>query len=176
MKTVIVLYTFVIVTFVASAEVYKWKNTNGMHFTDNPVSVPERIREKAYDETRRQIENPTSQPAGITKLNIPPVANQINQVAVYQTKLDQQRRVAEAMRQQQAISLAASTNNLDSACQTLTRTIAIWLMVVSVVFMIWVLAIVDIVRSEFDSRSNKTVWLLLVMFLPLLGMLFFYLF
>ncbi len=133
-----------------------------MHFTDSPASVPEKLRKKVYEETRQQIENTTPQPTGITKLNSSAVVNQINQVAVYQANLEQQRRVAESMRQQQARALAASTRNLDKALQPLARFMAIWLLVGLFIFISWLATIIDIVRSEFVDPSNKTVWMLLV--------------
>lgn len=34
---------------------------------------------------------------------------------------------------------------------------------------IWVLAIVEIVRSEFQDKTERLVWLLLVILLPLIG-------
>lgn len=113
---------------------------------------------------------------GISKLNIPAVVNQINQVAVYQANLEQQRRVAEAMRQQQTRALAVNTRNLDTALQPLARFMAIWLLVGFLIFISWVATIVDIVKSEFVDPSNKTVWMLLVLFLSLLGMLLYYMF
>ena len=176
LKTLILLSILALFTSIASAEVYKWKDENGMHFTDSPASVPEKYREKVYEETRQQIENTTPQPRGITKLNITPIVNQINQVAAYQANLEQQQRASEALRQQQARALAVSTRNLDKALQPLARFMAIWLLVGFFIFISWIATIVDIVRSEFVVPSNKTVWMLLVILIPLLGMLLYYVF
>lgn len=171
---------FILVLFysVASAEIYKWEDANGIHISDNPSSIPEKYREKLFAEHNVQTKTTTPQTAvGINKLNIPAVVDQINQVAVYQANLEQQRRTAaEAMRQQQARALAVTTKNLDNALQPLARFVVKWLLIGFVVFVAWVATIVDIVRSEFDTPSNKTVWMLLVLFLPLLGMVLYYLF
>ncbi|MDD2271126.1 MAG: DUF4124 domain-containing protein [Desulfuromonadaceae bacterium] len=176
-RIVLILYTLVCLASVASAEVYKWEDANGVHLTDNASSVPEKYREKVYAETSEQIRATTPKVGtGISKLNITPVLNQINQVGAYQATLEQQRQSSEAMRQQQVRSLAASTRNLDNALQPLARFMAIWLMVGFFIFISWVATIIDIVRSEFVTPSNKTVWMLLVLFLPLLGMLLYYLF
>lgn len=167
----------VLLTSIASAEIYKWEDANGIHISDNPSSMPEKYREKIFAEQKVSPKSITPQAeVGINKLNVPAVLNQINQVAVYQANLEQQRRASEAMRQQQARALAVSTKNLDNALQPLARFMAKWLLIGFILFIAWVATIVDIVRSEFDSPSNKTVWMLLVLFLPLLGMLLYYLF
>lgn len=177
LRIVLILYTLVCLASVASAEVYKWEDANGVHLTDNASSVPEKYREKVYAETSEQIRATTPKAGtGISKLNITPVVNQINQVAVYQANLEQQRLTSEAMRQQQAKSIAASTKNLDNALQPLAKFMAIWFLVGFFIFIVWIATIVDIVRSEFVVPSNKTVWMLLVLLLPLLGMLLYYVF
>ncbi|KAB0670289.1 DUF4124 domain-containing protein [Oryzomonas sagensis] len=160
----------------AYAEVYKWEDANGMHFTDNPSSVPDKYREKVYAETREQIKS-TTPPVreGINQQNNP-VAGQANQEAFYQAALEQQRRAAEAMHQQQDRALAASTRNLEKASRSLAGFMAIWLLIGLFLFIAWVSTLVDIVKSEFESPSNKTVWLLLVILLPLLGMIIYYCF
>lgn len=49
-------------------------------------------------------------------------------------------------------------------------------MVGFLIFIGWVSTNVNIVKSDFDSPSNKTVWMLLVILIPLLGMLLYYFF
>jgi hypothetical protein len=61
-RTVITLCILLLLTSVASAEVYKWEDANGIHFTDSPASVPEKYREKVYAETREQIQNTAPTP------------------------------------------------------------------------------------------------------------------
>lgn len=34
---------------------------------------------------------------------------------------------------------------------------------------VWVLAIIEIVRSDFDSKDERLIWLLLVILLPFIG-------
>ena len=176
LRSILVIFILAVLTSVASAEVYKWEDANGIHLTDSPASVPEKYREKVYAETREQIRTTTPQAnVGVTQ-QYNPVATQVNQAAVYQANSEQQRRATEAFNKQQARALAASSKNFENALQPLARFMAIWLMIGFVVFIAWILTIVDIVRSEFTSPSNKTVWMLLVMFLPLLGMGLYYLF
>jgi len=167
LKVFIFLYTLVLFTSVASAEVYKWQDENGMHFTDSPSSVPEKYREKVFDATREQIRNVTPQArVAITPQNSPAVI-QNNQEALYQAKLEQQMRTAEAALQQQHVN----SKIVEKGFQSLARFLVFWIMLGLFIFVIWIVTIVDIVRSEFTTPANKTVWMLLVIFLPLLGML-----
>jgi hypothetical protein len=166
LKVFIFLYTLVLFASVASAEVYKWQDENGMHFTDSPSSVPEKYREKVFDAAREQIRNATPQARVAIPPQISPAVIQNNQAAQYQANLDQQRRTAEANRQQQ---LNAKT--VENGFQSLARFLAFWVILGLSLFVLWLIVIVDIVTSEFKTSSNKTVWMLLVIFLPLLGML-----
>jgi hypothetical protein len=100
---------------------------------------------------------------------------QLDQAAAYQVNLEQQRRAAEVMRQQQARALAVSTRNVEKAANSFAKFMAFWLLMGFGLMVAWVSTIVDIVRSEFISPSNKTVWMLLVIFLPMLGMLLYFL-
>jgi len=174
-KAVLILCLSVFLTSIASAEVYKWEDANGIHLTDSPGSVPEKYREKVYAETSEQIRNNTPQArTGISKLNTQAVINQINQVSVYQANLEQQRQATALMKQQQARALAANTKKAEGAIKSIAGIFVVW--VVGTLFLIiaWIATIIDIVRSEFTDPSNKTVWLLLVLFIAPLGMLLYY--
>ena len=76
-------------------------------------------------------------------------------------------RTAEAALQQQHINAKVVENGF----QSLARFLASWVILGLSLFVLWLIVIVDIVTSEFITPSNKTVWMLLVIFLPLLGML-----
>jgi len=41
-------------------------------------------------------------------------------------------------------------------------------------FVVWIAAIVDIAKSRFDSGATKVVWLLLVIFLGVIGAIIYY--
>ncbi|MEM1973528.1 MAG: PLD nuclease N-terminal domain-containing protein [Thermoplasmata archaeon] len=43
-----------------------------------------------------------------------------------------------------------------------------------VVLIFWIWALVDIIRSEFPG-SNKVIWILVVIFVPLIGMILYFL-
>jgi Phospholipase_D-nuclease N-terminal/Domain of unknown function (DUF4124) len=153
-------------TTIASAEVYTWVDANGMNFTDDSSAVPERYREKPLAETKVQPESTTNPlvRVGMYQQNRP-VAVQENQAAVHQANLEQHRRAAEAKKQQ-----LITTRNLETTLQSLAKFIVIWIMLGFCLFVVWIVTIVDIARSDFITPSSKTVWMLLVLFLPLLGM------
>jgi len=191
LKTIVLLMLLALITSVANAETYKWEDASGVHFTDNLSSVPEKYREKHLPEATAQTRDAAPQvSAGIVQQYRPAVIQpylppaiqpaiqqyQQNQAAIYQANLEQQRRAAEVMRQQQARALAVSTRNFEKATNSLAKFMAFWLVIGGVIFVTWVSTIVDIVKSEFISPSNKTVWMLLVLFLPLLGMLLYFVF
>ena len=180
-----------LITSVANAETYKWEDASGAHFTDNLSSVPEKYREKHLSEATVQTKDAAPQvSAGIVQQYRPAVMQpylppaiqpaiqqyQLDQAAVYQANLEQQRRAAEVMKQQQARALAISTRNVEKAANSFAKFIAFWLMMGFVLMVAWVSTLVDIVRSEFVSPSNKTVWMLLVIFLPMLGMILYSIF
>lgn len=176
LQNIFIFFALALVTSAASAEVYRWEDKNGIHLTDSPGSVPEQYREKVYAETSKQIKNATPQVnIGIAQQNIP-VATQPNQAATYQSYLEQQRRATESMRQQQARALAENTKQVENAFASLARGMILWLVIGVFIFIAWVSTIVDIVRSEFYTSSNKTVWMLLVIFIPLMGMVLYHIF
>ena len=122
LRTAIIPFLLVFLTSVAYAEVYKWEDANGMHYTDSPASVPEKYREKVYEETGEQIRNSKPQVREeITPQNLP-IVIQENQAAIYQTNLEQQRRTSETLKQQQDRALAVSNKNVESVSNTFQST------------------------------------------------------
>jgi hypothetical protein len=165
LKTVIILYMLFFLITVASAEVYTWEDANGTNFTDDSSSVPEKYREKPFAQTNVQSGNTNSQVRAGTYRQNRPVAVQENQAAVHQANLEQHRRTAEAKKQQHI-----NTRNFETTLQSLAKFIVIGIILGLCLFVVWIVTIVDIVRSDFIPSSSKTVWMLLVLFLPLLGM------
>jgi cation transport ATPase len=163
----------VFLTSAASAEVYRWEDANGMNFTDNFSSVPEKYREKSSAETNEPSAE-THMPSGGTNPQVRVgmyrqnrvVAVQENQAAVHQAGLEQQRRAAEGKKQRQK-----NARDLEDTLQSLVKYIVIGIMLGVCLFAVWIAAIVDITRSVFITSLIKTVWMLLVIFLPLIGML-----
>ncbi|QWV94883.1 PLDc N-terminal domain-containing protein [Geomonas oryzisoli] len=173
---------------VANAEVYKWEDANGVHFTDNPSSVPAKYRKRQPLEPTSESKamNPqastgTNQLASptMTQTYVPPAiqpTTQQSQATIYQANLEKQKRAMEVVRQQQARALAVNTQNAERAANAFVKFMAVWLLIGGAIFVAWISTIVDIVKSDFTVSSNKTVWMLLVIFLPLLGMLLYFIF
>ena len=182
MKAFIVLILLGLNVSTVYAETYKWEDANGVHYSDNAASVPEKYRNKVFEETKAETsrytppskadiqanQNTNSQArAEMERKAVAAILQQ--QQFINQVTLAQQKRVSDAMGQQQAKLITQNKKNTDGAIQSLARFMAIWVMIGLVVFITWVSTIIDIVRSEFTNPSNKTVWVMLVILLPLLG-------
>jgi hypothetical protein len=155
----------VLLTSAASAEVYRWEDADGMHFTDDSSSVPEKYFVKDVAEINaqsRKFRQPVE--SGIPQQN----ANQEHQAADFLANQEQHRRTEEVKRQ-----LQINSKDFENTLQSLAKFIVIWILLGFCLFVVWVGTIIDIARSEFVPHSLKTVWMLLVLFLPLLGMLFY---
>ena len=159
------MFMLILLTSAASAEVYTWEDANGKNFTDDYSSVPQKYREKSYAENNAQSGNTFQRVRVGTYQQDRPVALQENLAAVHQANLEQHRLAAEAKKQQHI-----NTRNFETTLQSLAKYIFIGLILGLCLFVVWIVTIVDIVRSDFIPSSSKTVWMLLVVFLPLLGM------
>jgi hypothetical protein len=166
LKVSIILYIVLISTSVASAEVYRWEDANGLNFTDNSASVPERYREKPSAETGVQSGNTGPRARVGMYRQVSPAAALEQQAAVRQADPAHHRRTAQAREQQQI-----TTRDRENTLQSLAKYIVIWIVLVSCLLVVWIAAIVDIVRSEFVTPLSKTAWMLVVLCFPLLGML-----
>lgn len=162
MKKIILLMLAMFVSTVAYGEVYKWQDENGMHFTDNPLSIPKKYRDKVFADTPQnsQIQHST-QPIPLNNNfqaaeNRKPLAGNTIGFPQY------------PVRPKKSFQKNAS---LEDALNQLERFITIVILMGACLLLVWILTIVDIIRSEFTDPSNKIVWFLLVLFLPLLGMI-----
>jgi hypothetical protein len=168
LKTMVILYMLVLLTSIASAEVYRWEDANGIHFTDDSSTLPERYTAKDVAEGSQQSGTMARQAnSTITRQNAL-AANQEKQAAVRQDNLEQHRRTAEVKKQ-----LLINSSDFDNTLQSLAKFIVIWIILGFFLFVVWAGTIVDIARSEFETNTQKTGWMLLVLFLPLFGMLFY---
>jgi hypothetical protein len=88
----------------------------------------------------------------------------------------QLRDIKEAIGQPGTEAFSDRSNNVEDVFQSLARFMILWLIIGFFLFICWISTIVDIVKCEFVTTSNKTVWMLLVLLLPLLGMMLYYIF
>ena len=174
MKTVIIICLLALLAPVASAEIYRWEDENGMNFTDDPASVPERYREKVPAEATEQIKDPTPQVSVEATQRKVPVVTQEKQVAAYQDDLEQQRRENGEIRQIQARAVAVSATNDKEPFPSLATAVVVCILSTLFLLIAWIFTILDVGKSEFVKPSIKAAWMVVVIFMPGIGMLFYY--
>jgi hypothetical protein len=178
MKLCIFILSFLFITSIACAETYKWEDKDGVHYTDNPSTVPEKYRAKVFAgvEERKSTSSPI-----IRETQLP----QNSQIVEPERRLDIERDNAErrnlavdAMQRQQSLIKAQNAlqaKQLNQAMEPLARFVTMWILFGLIAFVAWIAALVDILKSEFKNESNKIVWLLVIFFIPLLGALLYFL-
>lgn len=157
---------FMLVTFAATAaygEVYKWEDENGMHFTDNPFSIPKKYREKVLGETRQESQiKQSTQPIPLPDKNFQAVENRkpfaANPIGLRQHPFPPKKRLHK-------------NTSVNEAYYKLGKLITVVILIGAFLLLAWFFTLIDIIRSEFTDSSNKIVWFFLVFFLPLLGMI-----
>lgn len=154
---------------VAYAEVYTWEDANGINFSDNPSSMPDEYREESSGETSATPQ----EKIGITQQKRPVITHEY-QSAVYQADREQHRRASVTIKQRHARTSAVSARIDEETFPSLASLIVAWMIIALFLIIVWVLTIADIVRSDYVTPSIKTSWMLVVFFIPLIGMLLYY--
>ena len=77
-------------------------------------------------------------------------------------------------RQQQARLLEKKANTVMSAIHTAASYIVVWIIFILCLEIVGLLTIIDIIRNDFSIHLIKTVWIMLVLFVPLLGIVLYY--
>ena len=172
MKTLIIIYLVVLFAPFASAEVYRWEDENGMNFTDDPASVPEKYREKVTSEALRQIENPAPQVKAEAMRRKMPVVTPKNQFAAYQNEFERKRLATAEARQNK--TRAAVAKQADDDFPSLATAVVACLLLTLFLAIAWILTILDIGNSKFKTPFIKAEWMVVVIFMPGIGMLFYY--
>ena len=174
MKIIIIIYILLHLSSVAYAEVYTWEDANGINFSDNPSSMPEERREEALDEPVAQSNTTIPQDRdGITRQKRPVITHEY-QPAVYRADRERQRRVLVAIKQLPAGASAVRDRINEETFPSLASLVVTWIVIALFLITVWALTIADIVRSDYITPSTKTSWLLAVFFIPLIGMLLYY--
>jgi hypothetical protein len=169
------MYLLALFAPVASAEIYRWEDENAMNFTDDLASVPEKYREKVSDESARQARNTVPQAESAETRRTRPVVARENQIAAYQDdNREQQSRAPAAIWRHQTNAPAVSAGPAEDTFPSLATAVVVCLLSTLFLAIVWVVTIVDISKSEFITPSIKTVWMTVVIFMPGIGMLFYY--
>ncbi|MDR3579619.1 MAG: PLDc N-terminal domain-containing protein [Oryzomonas sp.] len=174
MKTVIIIYLLVLLAPVASAEVYRWEDENGINFTDDPASVPEKYREKVASETMGQIKEPAPHVRVEATRRKIPVVTQEKQIAAYQDGLERQRPATGAIRQIQGRAVAVNARNAKEPFPSLATAVVVCILSTLFLAIAWIATIFDISKSEFITPSIKAAWMVVVIFIPGVGMMLYY--
>jgi len=177
-KILLTLIILICSSAVAFGETYKWEDANGVHITDNASTIPDKYREKALAEARIGVKVPTPQIGVILPPQDNSIAEREKQEEINRFNQERARIATEAMKQQARI---LSQNNMminrmtHQALQPLANFLTIWIIMGILVFIAWVSALVDILKSDFTNSTNKIVWLLVIFFIPLLGSILYFL-
>lgn len=129
MKVQPIILSIALLSSLAHAEVYKWKDSSGVHFTDNPLSVPEKYREKVYEQARSEMQSRS--PQVIPQVNHqvithvpqrpPVVIPQINHPAPYQVNIERQKRAQEELQERRAKADEQSRKSIQAFTSTLLK-------------------------------------------------------
>lgn len=161
------------------AETYKWEDASGMHFTDNPDSVPMKFRAKTYEAVRenvRTVNPPAYKPFDRQSYTITDQKKDDNAVLA---NAEQNLLAVEAMKRQQSAlntQRRVQTAELEQKVfRPLAKFTAFMMSLLILSLFIWFSTLLDIICSEFKDPSNKIVWILLVLFLAPLGIILYFL-
>ena len=174
MKTAIIIYLSALLASVASAEIYRWEDENSINFTDDLASVPEKYREKVPSEAMGQIKNPPLQARVEATRRKLPVVIQESRIAANQEYPDLQRQPAASIRQMQAKAAAVGARNVRDGFPSLATAVVVCILSALFLAIAWIATIFDIRKSEFITPSIKTAWMFVVILMPGIGMVCYY--
>jgi cation transport ATPase len=187
MKNYLMLIILIFTVTIAHAETYKWEDANGMYFTENPLSIPLKYRAKALADHNKDI--PVKEPK-IDSINSPKdpwtinsserVKNENNPVinetqiridaenkrqAIEKANREQTQIRAEEVRQQQEKSKIENNKFIQKA----KNSFAITIIALFLFGIFWIVSLISAITSEFKKPSDKTMWILLLIFIAPLG-------
>lgn len=183
MRTILVILFLILSCSFALGETYKWVDANGMHFTDNPESIPNKYREKVIGEARGGSPAPQSSAReSLTSKNIHPrtisdydtnrVINALQSPLNFLKTTSPPKNIEKTLQYPfDPLKTAYTPKSIEKALEPLSRFVAMVFLISALTFIVWLLILVDIIRSEFKDSSNKTLWIIMVILLPPLGVL-----
>lgn len=170
MRIVLIFISLLVLNSISYAETYKWEDSTGIHYTDNPASVPIQYRSKTDDPVNAPIKSSVEEslPRHINA-NYNTIPNKLEEIQ--RANAEQSRLTAESIKQQQFAANELSRKQTEKILQDASRFFAFWVLIGIVALIVLISVIIDIVRSEFTNPTNKIVWILLVLFFGPLGVL-----
>jgi hypothetical protein len=164
-KICLIILVVIYSSSISLAETYKWEDANGIHITDNASSIPEKYKDKALTKAREGISRPQESinPAGENTGN------------KYDVNLERKPNSEVTIKPKQPFIFHPTSpytpKSIEQALEPLARFTAGVILFSVFLSIVWLSILVDIIRSEFTDSSNKTLWILLVILLPPLGLL-----
>lgn len=179
MKITCIVISIIILFSVANAETYKWEDANGMHFTDNAASIPEKYREKVLSESKESGSELRPQTTSESKGREVLPTQGASRTADSLIKLDRNRTRGQDTRPLQTPVYPSKTSHapktIEEALMPLAKFMTIAILVGIFLFLVWLSTLLNIILSNFKESSNKIIWFLLVFFLPVIGILLYWL-
>ncbi len=152
MNLILILLPLMLFTSISSAEVYRWEDAEGVHFTDNPESVPAGSSDMSG-------EPETVPPDTALAVRNSALTARINHDQLVRSNIELTRIETEAVKQQQTAAKAQvhlqKIELEQDVLQSLSRYILIGFFVAAALFIAWIIALVDIFRGEFIRPEYK---------------------
>jgi len=174
MKITLIIFYLFVAADISCAEIYRWEADNVMNFSDNPASVPDNYRENTATENEPATTHTHSNLAVRMPQQNKPYNQGINQARYDQVNAKLINLEEYTFRQQQARLLEKKANTVMSAIHTAASYIVVWIIFILCLEIVGLLTIIDIIRNDFSIHLIKTVWIMLVLFVPLLGIVLYY--
>jgi len=153
------------------AETYKWEDANGMHFTDNASSIPEKFREKVLDEARKDNPDQQSEIRKRSGAQNGMVSNGARTEKSYHPNVRHDPVPGQSVLTPASPSRPVHTpKNIKEALMPLAKFMTAVILIGILLFLVWLSTLLNIILSNFKDSSNKIIWFLLVFFLPVIGM------
>lgn len=170
MKSLMLFILFLIAS-VSYGATYKWEDSSGVHYSDNPKSLPKQYQVDSQEPIPSAVKQPV--------VNVPQqynvMPNQNTMVPSVQASAEQEKLALERMKRQQAASYAQAQKNAALAQQKAIKQLSTFMTILCIIagllLIDWIWALIHILNHEFVNPSNKVVWLLLVLMLPVLGVI-----
>ncbi len=175
MRIAIILACLLLTTSLAAGVTYKWEDGKGVHFADDFNSVPAELRTRAVPEDEDGIINfgklaPAKNDAGVKQKDL----KEIERVDEERDRI-----VMEAIKQHQADMIDQMNRESSGLQEQIIRLFArrtiFWVPPLLLLFYFWVLAVIDIVKSDFTVPAYKYRWLAVVLLSGPVGLIAYHL-
>lgn len=156
----------------ASAEIYRWDDAGVTVFTDDLASVPEEYREKASAAAAGQLASAAPQVEEAATGEEKPVTTR--QITMMASRDAPEQHMQPRSMIRHSRNMAGVARDTADGFPSLAAAVVTGLLSMLFLTITWVITIFQIGTSRFITPEIKTTWMLVVIFLPFIGMLFYY--